>query len=1256
MPVIPVSVCNFGSCTEYRLSTDNLQVFCQSGFFNGWVANPRQSFIDWTLNGPDIENKHYSPAINISNITLPSTIDNGDGAATFGIVAGSGSTTFTYSGTQILTTIGLVSSSIPITISGQIANNLTAGIYELTLTDDNGCVYTEYAALGMQGGPDVTGNVTEAADCYNNTGNIHLSVANVASFGGQLPQIWIKGPFNTAGFVVPPIFGITDNNYEFDLKQFNDPISGTEDHYPLPPGNYAILVLNPYNNTVGGFNIRINYPAGGCETERRILETAHWAIDRTQNIFKGDNSAINGGTGINLQFPSSIQIQYGATVYTDGYCQLTNSPHPICVGLVNDANYNAKFIPNTIVGPEMANNGKTLFKVTRGISATYPTVSLDVMAHEYGHALNRYGVSVSASTTDSEAEAINEGFSDIIACIVESTCKPSTDPNIWIIGDAFPTSFPKRNIANPNTNHFPAIYEGQYWNPTPDDEAIYGLQYIRSSVFAYWFYLLATGGSQTVNGISYTVEAIGMENAAKIILAAFVDESFDLSIPANQNYHGLCAATIKAADALFPADSEGNCSSQLKQVYAAWKAVGVNCPMPTGIICTLCSEVEPENAICDNHLPYIQSVQINDIATGYIIAHQSWELTESQTHLCLVNNIEPEQTTDLTQGLFLTVVTSEPMSNLAFAGAVAPTGIIYYSGINQVSGSGTNWFFTLSSFNLAGFDSNTDYKLRFSGQDLAGNGLISMHEYEGANSTPPCIATNALPYKDTNENWVNYISGYDKSFGFTYRCNLSVELLIVCNYTSTTSSVYFDINITSCAEDEVTWLAQMDWDGDGNFDQESFVNNSVNMGTSILYNSTSNGQAQLTFTNTITGEQLVLNAYCNDIPVSDECENAPPDFDDSTFSQNPHYCLGESVCITYYVTDLNPIENVACSVADATHTYQSGYHHNPDAPNYDDAYYWQSGTFCFTPTASDAAQGDIVVFLSATDLVASSCQLIGHAACIVTNLCCPTGFDYPQELEAVYDCNGDLYQPAEATVTALTNGCNLDFTLNGSSNHTLSHLGEGVYDLTLSFNNQTYLIEDAITVSGIYMDDGNLQITHTTQPSLAACSSDQCNGQITLSVAGGSGNYTYHWSDCIPPPGEMMLPCNSPLRNYLCTGSYTVTVADDLTGCETVYTANVNLYYPPNAGVLSDNEFSVSPTVFSGSTTLTYRVGYDAQVSISMFSSQGILVDAPLQQEFRAKGQYNMTHSPPSGLPQGVYYYVLYVCEQYITRVAIKIG
>ncbi len=396
---------------------------------------------------------------------------------------------------------------------------------------------------------------------------------------------------------------------------------------------------------------------------------------------------------------------------------------------------------------------------------------------------------------------------------------------------------------------------------------------------------------------------------------------------------------------------------------------------------------------------------------------------------------------------------------------------------------------------------------------------------------------------------------------------------------------------------------------------------------------------------------LTANCYITSI----ECYNNAPVFNNPVSNQFAGICDGEQICINYNVADVNGdgLEQVVCSFSGAVHTpTASGY--LPYSPGVPDTYY-STGTFCFTPTPDQT--GILPLTLSVTDIDSEYCSLSTYQYHYFSILCCPIGFDYPQELQAIYDCDGNLYQPAEATVTALTNGCNLDFTLNGSTNHTLTHLGEGVYDLTVSFNNQTYQFENAITVAGIYLEDDNLEITHTSQPSLGACSSDQCNGQISLSVAGGSGYYTYYWSDdiCFPDPDQMMLPCNSPFRNYLCTGSYTVTVVDDMTGCETVYTANVGLYYPVNAGVLSDNEFSVSPTVFSGSTTLTYRVGYDAQVSISMFNGQGILVDSPIQQEFRAEGQYNMTHSPPSGLPQGVYYYVLYVCEQYITRVAIKI-
>ncbi|OWY23511.1 hypothetical protein C7N43_15415, partial [Sphingobacteriales bacterium UPWRP_1] len=67
------------------------------------------------------------------------------------------------------------------------------------------------------------------------------------------------------------------------------------------------------------------------------------------------------------------------------------------------------------------------------------------------------------------------------------------------------------------------------------------------------------------------------------------------------------------------------------------------------------------------------------------------------------------------------------------------------------------------------------------------------------------------------------------------------------------------------------------------------------------------------------------------------------------------------------------------------------------------------------------------------------------------------------------------------------------------------------------------------------------------------------------------------------------------------------------------------------------------------------RVAYNAQVSIAMYNSQGNLVAQPLTNELKTEGEYSLTHTPPAGLPQGIYFYVLYVCEQPLTRVAVKV-
>ncbi|OWY23510.1 hypothetical protein C7N43_15410 [Sphingobacteriales bacterium UPWRP_1] len=274
-----------------------------------------------------------------------------------------------------------------------------------------------------------------------------------------------------------------------------------------------------------------------------------------------------------------------------------------------------------------------------------------------------------------------------------------------------------------------------------------------------------------------------------------------------------------------------------------------------------------------------------------------------------------------------------------------------------------------------------------------------------------------------------------------------------------------------------------------------------------------------------------------------------------------------------------------------------------------------------------------------------------HVVTFIPEICLTPSFVYsPQEPTALYDCNGNLYQPASVTVTPAYD-CDVDFTVdvdfpvNESGNHTLTGLGANTTSFYLEFNGNTYTLP--ITVTAVYDE---LEVTGDVQPSLVACSVDQSMGQIALLVTGGSGAYDYSWSDCPL--------CNSPTRTNLCAGSYTVTVTDGNSPyCQTVYTVSVPIttIHPATAGGPSDNTFDVNPTVFSGSTTLTYRVAYNAQVSIAMYNSQGNLVAQPLANELKTEGEYNLTHTPPAGLPQGIYFYVLYVCGQPLTRVAVKV-
>jgi bacillolysin len=201
-----------------------------------------------------------------------------------------------------------------------------------------------------------------------------------------------------------------------------------------------------------------------------------------------------------------------------------------------------------------------------GGSRFKPLTSLDICAHEIGHAICQYTANL---TYVGESGALNEGLSDIWAATVENSVAPSK--NIWLIGENIDKARPAiRSMMNPNAEWQPDTYGGAFWkNPdcgTPSEYNDYCGVHSNSGVFNFWFYLLATGGSGTNDiGSNYLVQGITIDKAAKIAYRAET-----VYMTSTTNFAGARAATIQAAKDLY-----GVAAIEVGATTNAWFAVGV---------------------------------------------------------------------------------------------------------------------------------------------------------------------------------------------------------------------------------------------------------------------------------------------------------------------------------------------------------------------------------------------------------------------------------------------------------------------------------------------------------------------------------------------------------------------------------------------------------------------------------------------------------------------------------------------------------
>jgi bacillolysin len=195
-----------------------------------------------------------------------------------------------------------------------------------------------------------------------------------------------------------------------------------------------------------------------------------------------------------------------------------------------------------------------------------PLTSLDVCAHEIGHAICQYTANL---TYVGESGALNEGLSDVWAAAVEATAAPTK--KIWIIGEDIDKVRPGlRSMMNPNAEWQPDTYGGLYWQTpdcgTPSQNNDYCGVHTNSGVLNFWFYLLSTGGTGTNDiGGAYTVQGITIDKAAKITYRAET-----VYMTSTTNFAAARAATIQAATDLY-----GATAPEVAATTNAWAAVGV---------------------------------------------------------------------------------------------------------------------------------------------------------------------------------------------------------------------------------------------------------------------------------------------------------------------------------------------------------------------------------------------------------------------------------------------------------------------------------------------------------------------------------------------------------------------------------------------------------------------------------------------------------------------------------------------------------
>ncbi|MFC7241918.1 M4 family metallopeptidase [Catellatospora aurea] len=197
----------------------------------------------------------------------------------------------------------------------------------------------------------------------------------------------------------------------------------------------------------------------------------------------------------------------------------------------------------------------------RNQAGTGQATPIDVVAHEYGHAI--FQTTPGGAGSGNENGGLNESTGDIFGALTEAYANNPNDPPDYLVGEEvnLTGSGPIRNMYNPSALGDPNCYSSAI--PSTEVHAAAGPN-------NHWFYLTAVGSaggggnpaSPTCNGS--TVTGIGLQKAGQIYMAALNMKT------SSWRYVNVRTATLRAAVNLF-----GAASAECRTVKAAWDAVSV---------------------------------------------------------------------------------------------------------------------------------------------------------------------------------------------------------------------------------------------------------------------------------------------------------------------------------------------------------------------------------------------------------------------------------------------------------------------------------------------------------------------------------------------------------------------------------------------------------------------------------------------------------------------------------------------------------